>query len=734
MNHTNNHSIYSFAFQALLAQMRGFLKPEKLQKVPFNYQDFSNNSYIKSAEKLVLGQLSEEPEPHSQSYLRTLFEQIQLGENNKVVPHFYPLQVANPGSIFPSPSKIGSRDELENQFIEALNLIPESHRHNPELWLDHFDTALQIFTSNIPSKYSEDISLYDYSKTATALATALYLYEKADDKAGNSEFLLIQGDFFGIQDFIFSGGSDTNKQAAKLLRGRSFQVSLFTELAALKVLQECGLPSTSQIMNAAGKFLIIAPNTQAVQNALKNVKTIFNGWFIQHTYGLVGLGIATKSASKIDFSVGNFQSLRDSLFNELEKIKLQRLELLDNTESVQEIDYSKRACRLNNYFPAVNEYDPNKEKTGLSILSLDQITIGEQLAKKKRIIVCDSGSPIHEDERSNKLKMDIFGYQVIFTESQEESGKFGRPVQQILRFWDFELPEHTDAQIWHGYARRYINGYVPYNETGEIIPFDDLAKTHFDPEVKQGQIALMTLKGDVDNLGMIFKDGIKPANLAKMAALSRQMNQFFSLWLPAICSEKYRNMYTVFAGGDDFFLIGAWKQTQELAHAMQQEFARYVAGNKGIHFSAGMVMTKVGVPVPKMGELGEEALGQAKAVDGKNAVTIYQQAVSWEKWQKLAELEEEIKRLAENYNISTAYLYSLIHFAEQASDQNNMESTMWRSRFYYKTARYVVDKLPKEQRQMALSAISTSLGDIGIATHKNAFKIPLFNYFYQIRK
>src|SRR5699024_3436222 len=142
------------------------------------------------------------------------------------------------------------------------------------------------------------------------------------------------------------------------------------------------------------------------------------------------------------------------------------------------------------------------------------------------------------------------------------------------------------------------------------------------------------------------------------------------------------NMYTVFAGGDDFFLIGPWYSTQKLAFAMQQNFARYVANNPEIHFSSGMVMTKVGTPVHRLGEMAEEALEKAKKVDGKNAVTIYQTSVGWNKWETLSTLELKIEELAKKYNISTSYLYSLIHFAKQAQNkENNLENTMWRSRF-----------------------------------------------------
>ncbi|MBF4102230.1 hypothetical protein INT80_01785 [Gallibacterium anatis] len=203
---------------------------------------------------------------------------------------------------------------LQN-FVQSLAKIPSSHKENLALWVDHFDTALQCFFSSLPSVYTAEISQYDHLKTTVAIATALVLSAE-QNKA--KPFLLIQGDFFGIQDFIFSGGRETNKRAAKILRGRSFQVSLFTELAALKVLEACELPSTSQLMNAAGKFLIVAPNTEKRQ-AIYRVQNELNQWFVDNTYGLVGLGLVVKEAAVSDFFGQTFKKLRDSLFKELEK-------------------------------------------------------------------------------------------------------------------------------------------------------------------------------------------------------------------------------------------------------------------------------------------------------------------------------------------------------------------------------------------------------------------------------
>lgn len=749
---------------ALLSELQTLLSKDDFdrlsQKLPTNLKSLlptlsANDELLLEARKLALGNT---PKMQNHSQLMAMFEQISLKNKiNTNLQYAYASQPLSPSSIFPEESI--KNVEWQEGFVKGIDAIPTAHAQNLPLWLDHFDTLLQCYTTNIPSQYDATISFYDFAKITSAFYVALTLA----DKQNSQPILLVQGDFFGIQDFIFSGGRETNKQAAKLLRGRSFQVSLFTELASLKLLERCGLPATSQVMNAAGKFLIITPNTEQVKNAIQQVQTELNQWFIQNTYGLAGLGIALKEASPEQFmDKDKFVALRKSLFEQLEETKLQRLDLTQHTESVQEVDYSKGNCELNNYFPV---YKENR-----SLISSDQVKIGELLAKKDRIIVCDYDSNIYQNNDTQSLEMNIFGYSIFFTNEQESTGDFGKLAKnhKIHRFWDFSLAQNTQQEIWNGYARRYINAYIPYfKETDKYEPekynvaegkinfyqpktFDYIAceDRRFNPSKNQyeGQVALMTLKGDIDNLGTIFQKGLSVPNFAKMAALSRQMNLFFSLWLPAFCAEKYPNAYTVFAGGDDFFLIGSWYNIQQLATDMQQAFTKYVADNEEIHFSIGMVMTKLGVPVPRLGELAEEALEKAKFIDEKeeysnkkdvekkNAVTIYQRSVKWSEWKDLLKIEGDITNLAEKYNISSAYLYSLIQFTEQARNSNKqIENTMWRSRFYYKTARYITDKLKSEEREYALKQIIESIGHLGIEKYKENFAIPLFNYFYQKR-
>jgi CRISPR-associated protein Csm1 len=672
-----------------------------------------------------------------------------------------------------------------------LKDIPASHRSDWALWLDHFDTAWLTFTQAIPAATAfgtkPEVSLYDHSKTTAALATALWRWHddagKTDAAAAlqlknrsdwdESKILLIQGDFFGIQDFIFAEGSQTNKAAAKLLRGRSFQVSLFTELAALKVLDALSLPPTSQITNAAGKFLIVAPNTKAVKQALETVTQEINQWFLSHSFGLAGLGLIGKPASCNDFlkrqhsngQASPFKRLMTGLFADLEKAKLQRFDLTAPGNPVFEVAYPHGVCPYNTRLPA--------DEAQSAALSRDQITLGASLTRQDRLLIVRDPQLLGGNG-IKKLEVAVFGYGVAFTPSEDVSGKFGPLVKagQLLRCWDFSLPENLTDTLWHGYARRFINAYVPrftaldmqtsgkygalegdvdadalrfeIGKTGKTlnhIACEDrtLKNDPNKPDTWQGQAALMTLKGDVDNLGAIFQQGLPEPTFAKMAALSRQMNAFFALWLPAVCAVDFPDTYTVFAGGDDFFLIGPWHSTQQLAARMAAEFKTYVAHNKDITFSAGMVMTKPGLPLHTLAAQAEEALDAAKASSHtdekqrKNALVLFDERVRWPDWGKVQAAQEQLDRVREAYGLSTGYVYGLLQLITLAADTKNPEHAMWRSRFAYRTRRYVVDKLDPGIRASAQKDLAEQLGEKGIAQLQTQFRIPLFNHFYRQR-
>ncbi|MEI6067877.1 MAG: type III-A CRISPR-associated protein Cas10/Csm1 [Methylococcaceae bacterium] len=770
-----------------------------------------------------------------------LFEQIRL--DSKAEQKYacrYPLKPLSPNSIFPVEANKceGNDDKAAQQeyndlwqgFTNALKLLPKSHRNNWSLWLDHFETVWGVYTQAIPSATAfnirPDVSLYDHSRVAAALATALWRYHhergetdevtakelKAQEQSWKEDkFLLIQGDFFGIQDFIFASGGETNKRAAKLLRGRSFYVSLLSECAALKVLDTLDLPSTSQVINAAGKFMIVAPNTPATLKKMQQVQQELDGWFLGHSWGQAGVGLAWTEAACNDFRRFNrdvgvaptdveatptsrlkptspYQQLIKKLFEQLEIIKNQRLNLCGDSSVpiifngfLDSFDNDKGVCKIDGRSPASEQLDKD---TCISKLAWDQFKTGEWLTRYERILVTRQSLNM-----TSALKIPIFGYHISFSENEDARGKFGEQAKNgnLLRAWDFSLPESADKALWNGYARRSINAYVPIaNEADKLeeqwdkyIGIEESLEVGASKTLNhlacgdriqneqgnwQGISALSTLKGDVDNLGMIFQSGLSDdVSFSKTAALSRQINAFFTVYLPWLCKTEYPNTYTVFAGGDDFFLVGPWLSQIKLASKMRQAFQDYVAGNSEVHFSAGISTTKPGLPIGQLSEMAEKALEQAKAHNPpvmtvaattmgaitvgatptsrltrlpKNAITCFNQPMFWDEFTALETRRNRLQQLNQEMNLSTGYVYGLLTLINMAEKVNEKpENAIWHSYFAYRTVRMLErnKKLDKDQRKRRQAELAEEIANAGIIRHGGNYRMALFCHLYQQR-
>ena len=735
---------------------------------------------------------------HYTARLLTLFEQIDLGDKpggDRGKAGFvwrYPLQALMPQAMFPRKAEacegndnIAAQAEykqLWDGFVEHLEHIPKPHRKQWALWLDHFDSLWLAFTHAIPSATAggakPDVSLYDHSRTTAALAVALWRWHEANRRCDadavrllrervdwdERKLLLVMGDFFGIQDFIFASGGETKKKAAKLLRGRSFQVSLLTECAALRVLDELGLPPTSQVINAAGKFLIVAPNTSEVVAGLTRVQKEIDGWFLKHTFGQSGIGLSWTEAACDDFlgeeqGEPRFRRLLARLFAQVENRKFACFDLCgkDAPEGVFDgfldaFDPHLGVCAVDGHSPALVE----KEGCLLSALAADQIDIGHHLVHRSRVLITT------ENLGHNTLGVPLFGYFVSFTGAEEESGMFGALAKdgRLRRAWDFSCPEAEDQVLFSGYARRNINAHVPLmgdddvladdrykgleGETDPRAPktFEHLARDDLWMDERgawRGLEALCVLKGDVDNLGRIFEKGLEKPTFARWAALSRQMNAFFAVHLPLLCKREYPGVYTVFAGGDDFFLIGPWLSVIRLARRMRDDFTRWVADNPEIHFSAGAVLSKPGLPVPNLGAMGEEALERSKGMAGKDALTVFGETMRWSEFEVLWRTHERIAELGEKYGLSTGYLYRLQDLAWMSENlisarEPDYENAIWQSWFAYRTWRMLERNrsLPKSRRNDAIVELAEGLRD-PIAQFGSRFRVPLFLHLYHQR-
>ena len=357
--HTHQHAVYTAAFIDHIEK----LLPKEFNKDNWGHDDpFMNLAaghhkpetpmqwIVAMADRISSGFDRDEFEDYNKGIgvkdykktrLLTIFEGIATDGRRKAdsleaYKFRYPLKELSPLNIFPTDkedyrsldSTYASKeyDELFFNFVNSLeNLI---HKQNISLWFEHFDSLFMIYASHIPAatvgKVIPDVSLYDHSKTTAALASAIYLYHLRNGSMEienikdyeDKKFLIVSGDFYGIQNFIFTEGGSTNKAAAKLLRGRSFVVSLISELAADMLCREIGLTTASIILNAAGKFTILAPNTKETRDKIKVVEEKINDWLIRMFYGESSIGISFIEASSEDFISKKFEFLWDGLAKE----------------------------------------------------------------------------------------------------------------------------------------------------------------------------------------------------------------------------------------------------------------------------------------------------------------------------------------------------------------------------------------------------------------------------------
>jgi CRISPR-associated protein Csm1 len=258
--------------------------------------------------------------------------------------------------------------------------------------------------------------------------------------------------------------------------------------------------------------------------------------------------------------------------------------------------------------------------------------------------------------------------------------------------------------------------------------------------------ALGVLKADVDHLGMLMSCGIseKQFTISRLATMSRQLNFFFVVYLPYLLktNPSFRDVYTVFAGGDDLFLIGPWNRILDLSEFLKDRFAEYVCGNADIHFSAGISIQKANIPLSKMAADAEAALAASKD-SGRNRLTVFGETVTWDDFSRLHEITKIIEIWRDEKLINNAMLFRLNRFIRMAAEEKavlgekeihleDMGSLKWRAMFSYNTERNIGKNIKDEAKRTAakkeFEKVAGWLSDYG-----SNLKIAIWDIIYNNR-
>lgn len=719
-------------------------------------------------------------------------QQEKFEQSSNYTTH-YRLAPLSADSCFPIVQKKISKNaakaeyqQLFDDFLLDIDTLP--HRDNPSLWAQHFDSLLATYCSQIPAArvggVVPDVSLYDHLRTTASLAVPLYIYhqqtdtftEKAIKDETTEKYLLVSGDFYGIQDFIFAAGGEQQRLRAKLLRGRSFAVSLFSELAADALCRALDLPFTAVFLNAAGKFHLLAANTAETRKIIANEAEKLQQWLMDISYGQASIGVTLTAAGPQQFisEQGEFARLWDKHLANMDRCKYQRVNLDQYgvvADFLNSFDNSldKPLCPFCGKRPSDSraERDPHLKGKGSACAACrDHIMLGSNLVKGDLLAVFNGKT--NSTNQQKQLLMPFFNqYQLQFypTTPAIDDGP-------LIKCWQLGVAE--DGSLPAGGTLRLLNGYTPIYRQSDLenrnlhdVVLQDDESVDLAELVKNkgpktfnvlaamakgsgyGTSALGVLKADVDNLGLLMSCGMAEDRftISRMATLSRRLDQFFSLYLPHLLASRpeFQDVYTVFAGGDDLFLIGPWNCMANLASFLREEWGRYVSGNDGdghLTFSAGITMHKNQVPVDKLATTAEEALEQAKDKDeGKNSITMFSETVKWQDFTLLRRKQQTMEEWLTKEYISNVMLYRFNAFIDMAGKAKiiteggrsvqlqDMDCLKWRALLRYSLERNIKKK--GRERDTAMREVSMLVDWLG--EHGSALKIALWSQLYEKR-
>jgi len=655
-------------------------------------------------------------------------------------------------TIFPTEAVNKDQREMYRTMQQALFKAAHFETKSLEIYLEQFQSALQKYTWSVPASEGHplpDSSLYDHSRMTAALAACLCELDFPTIKTklgavqrafrGNSQpgdadhldeaaVLLVGGDISGIQDFIYTISA---KNAAKTLRGRSFYLQLLTEAVLRYVLSALDLPYTNVIYSGGGHFFLLAP--LSTHSALESIRNEVSRILLDHHGISLYLAIGAAAVPYSGFKPGNLPIYWDQMHRQMNIFKQRRYAELKDSLYTLVFDLQKHAGNQEDHCAVCGEMrphtqlienDPDQARICPMCASFST-QIGKDLPNSDCVFL-GLGTPVNRGKGTALDVLAAFGVTLRMGKDTVREVDFKEtPVERVItcqlqdNTHPVNIPGHTPVP-WLKYSVNRIPA-----ET-----FDDLQKR------AHGIHRLGVLRIDVDNLGNLFKSGFGKdksksiATLVRLSSLSFQISLFFEGWVKQItegdayCDQNGRRLiYSVYAGGDDLFLIGPWDKMPHLAQEINRDFQQYTGCNPEIHLSGGMTFIHGKYPLYQAAEDAGNALDEkAKQLPGKDGFTFLDQAWKWDQFKSINDKFDQLYDLVENKKAPHSLLQTLQKLGSDQKSAAQKQPTgekplwgpwMWRGSYFLK--RMI------ETHQKKNEEISTRVGTILDSLTENHF-------------
>jgi len=656
--------------------------------------------------------------------LMSIFSRVDIGRGKP--PHYYhELTKLNPLYIFPEYKEILEKDKREyNDLIEEFGksfslLHPATFEHLFHGLLSLLEEYLWCVPSDTTQEYS-DVSLFDHLSTTSAIAACLYQCHYPDfgenkikdDKL--DKFILLGGDVSGIQKYIFDIHDNNPRRLSKTLRGRSFLLGLISDAVSLKYLQGLHLPLSCRVINAGGRFVILAPKTDWVKTVVEKLTEEIERWFYETFLGRVTMQVDYSVAlSGNDFEPPRLGEKLHGLEQALGEAKLRR---------VQNIIYSSDLTHLKNISKKLSENGPC---SFCGTYPAGKISPGEP--EENLCDLCDKAQIVGGKLPSAKW----IGFGADKEADMEISGisvSLMKRIESPESYFLLERIGHDDSGENPGHIRRFIANYTPRPDKGLLCDHDHqkikvgctaLCEFCQSPctlderkAIRSGALSfqciatttlkknndgvdhLAVIKGDVDYLGLIFSRGLGDSlSISRFASISRMIHCFFSGWVPEKIREEKGYTYIVYAGGDDFFLIAPWEEGVEFSRDVRDRFMRFTGANPNITLSIGISLMRPKTPVPRAVGEAEIRLEDAKN-KGRDRLSLFNTTIEWKQSNILVEFKDFLNLAMDNGDINSAFLYRLLMYHKLFLDskRGKIEGLKFHSLMAYDVRRNIEKK------------------------------------------
>ncbi|MFP3868869.1 MAG: type III-A CRISPR-associated protein Cas10/Csm1 [Desulfobacteraceae bacterium] len=586
-------------------------------------------------------------------------------------------------------------------------------------------SLLEKYTFFMPSaayRDQPDISLYHHLKTTAALAVCLYDLEASEEDVDNllmalkpgivhkapldrPDFILLAADISGIQDFIYS---ITSEHALKGLKGRSLYLELLGQAVARQLLGGIRLPLTNLLFIGGGHFYLLLPNTDRVTTTIEKWQQWANEVLVKAHNGRLALVLHREQLTYRHFlrskpgaekySLPDFADVWRKAGAGLARAKRRKFDTFwARPEITTDI---------------LGPFEATGEEAACPVCGEESLSGPGELC-----LLCQSFAALASRAAAARyLEINCFQPQSLLSHVSSYEEIF-QALGVRFRFWDGNAPpqpeqslilNNTDINTSKGPCRgfAFLAHHVPRRNDATVKTLEDLAYS------AGGIKKWALLRADVDDLGKVFTEGLgsEDRTLSRLSTLSSLLSLFFSAHVEVIVKDsRYQNsVYLVYAGGDDLCLLAPWSILPDLACRLCQDFSNWTHGC--LTLSAGLYLApRDKFPVYRAAGGAGDLLAFAKQ-SGKNALGIFDQAVTWEEMQTLATIKDQLIRLIDQHQVPRSLFTLLMASWSQhrttlkAKDEGKLSMyQVWRLLY---GLRRLIERLSRDQKMAAIKELS----------------------------